>query len=628
MTIKMKTSPRQQLSKLQWLGIAGGSVFIVAIVGWLVGGFLLTQPSESEAINITFTAKKNGNWNSPSTWRAPGSGKTIPGKNDNVKIQGNNVKVKNSGIKVDSVILKGGSIKILQNGGITLGYLNMYHTSQNITYKYGNATTYNPSELDITKGKAEVKGSIAMVSGGSAPNNHSVLVENKGELLLQGKFADPDDGDLNVKKGGLLTLKGSQQQTLPGNSFATIHQLKINNTAPTKPQVKLTKDLSIEDSLILKNGVIASSDSTKLTLKKQSGIKGWNASKSYITGLYSRKGGNTDSLMFKVAKGNRTAKVAVHNMSQSQTYEVTYKKKDPNKQFNNNMASGSNLNFISEDEYWNIQRTSGSGKSRVSLFWDNQSPSHLSNINRDTNLVIAHYDTANNVWENLGHYDLKGNVNGKGHVTVKNVQSFSPFTFGSTDQNSPLPVELIAFKVQNVKDQAKLTWSTASETNNSHFKVQKSTSGSNFRNIGRVEGSGTTLEEQNYLFYDEELGTGTIYYRLKQVDHDGSSEYSNVKAIAVNDSRSNKALKALKIKTIAPNPFRNDFEVKYDLKKSQRVTVSLRNTRGATLYQRSFVGNEGINEFKYNEGHKLKRGAYILTIKGNQQQISQKLIKQ
>ncbi|MFD2248386.1 SGNH/GDSL hydrolase family protein [Pontibacter ruber] len=97
---------------------------------------------------------------------------------------------------------------------------------------------------------------------------------------------------------------------------------------------------------------------------------------------------------------------------------------------------------------------------------------------------------------------------------------------------TPLPVELFDFKGIVAKSGIQLHWKTASETNNAHFNIERSEDGKNFKVIGKVNGSGNSNTTLAYTFTDKSAHTGTLYYRLKQVDFDGQYETSNV--IAVN----------------------------------------------------------------------------------------------
>lgn len=99
-----------------------------------------------------------------------------------------------------------------------------------------------------------------------------------------------------------------------------------------------------------------------------------------------------------------------------------------------------------------------------------------------------------------------------------------------------LPVELAIFTGENKGLVNHLNWTTLSEINNDHFNVERSADGFFFDKIGEVAGAGTTLETTNYKFIDEQPYIGENYYRLKQVDIDGSSEYSNMIMLKVNSA--------------------------------------------------------------------------------------------
>ncbi|MCW9065211.1 MAG: YCF48-related protein, partial [Ignavibacteriaceae bacterium] len=91
---------------------------------------------------------------------------------------------------------------------------------------------------------------------------------------------------------------------------------------------------------------------------------------------------------------------------------------------------------------------------------------------------------------------------------------------------NPVPVELTSFTAKANKNSVILNWQTSTETNNSGFEVQRKIG--EWESMGFVEGHGTTTEEKIYSFVDENLVAGTYQYRLKQIDYDGSFEYSEI----------------------------------------------------------------------------------------------------
>ena len=91
-----------------------------------------------------------------------------------------------------------------------------------------------------------------------------------------------------------------------------------------------------------------------------------------------------------------------------------------------------------------------------------------------------------------------------------------------------VPVELTAFTAEALDHKVILKWTTATELNNNGFEVQRKAAESDFATVGFVEGEGTTTNQKEYSYTDKELTNGKYSYRLKQVDYNGSYEYSNV----------------------------------------------------------------------------------------------------
>ena len=91
-----------------------------------------------------------------------------------------------------------------------------------------------------------------------------------------------------------------------------------------------------------------------------------------------------------------------------------------------------------------------------------------------------------------------------------------------------LPVELISFQAKKQENNILITWQTTSETNNAYFLIERSLDGINFKTIGEIAGSGTVSTIKKYEFVDTEAQEGLNYYRLNQVDYDGTSSLSKI----------------------------------------------------------------------------------------------------
>src|SRR5690606_20289567 len=98
---------------------------------------------------------------------------------------------------------------------------------------------------------------------------------------------------------------------------------------------------------------------------------------------------------------------------------------------------------------------------------------------------------------------------------------------GGTWNSGVIPVELTSFTGSASGSEVNLSWATATELNNSGFSIERKYENSEFTEAGFVQGFGTTSEPKSYSFADKNLQSGVYTYRLKQIDFDGTFEYSD-----------------------------------------------------------------------------------------------------
>ncbi len=102
------------------------------------------------------------------------------------------------------------------------------------------------------------------------------------------------------------------------------------------------------------------------------------------------------------------------------------------------------------------------------------------------------------------------------------------FGFAFDDPGSPLPIELLEFNAEVSDAQINLHWKTSSEINNDYFSIEKSVDAENWEAISRIEGAGNSTTEKQYKWVDEYPESDVNFYRLKQVDFDGTFNYSKI----------------------------------------------------------------------------------------------------
>jgi photosystem II stability/assembly factor-like uncharacterized protein len=144
-----------------------------------------------------------------------------------------------------------------------------------------------------------------------------------------------------------------------------------------------------------------------------------------------------------------------------------------------------------------------------------------------------------------------------------------------TDNSGGVPVELVSFTAESAEGKVKLKWTTATELNNLGFEIERKSNKTEWRMIGFKDGKGTTTETQNYVFIDDLFGVKSehLYYRLKQIDYDGSYEYSDV--IEVTSSPM-----SFQLYQNFPNPFNPSTSIQYAVSSRQFVNLKVYDVLG------------------------------------------------
>lgn len=186
-------------------------------------------------------------------------------------------------------------------------------------------------------------------------------------------------------------------------------------------------------------------------------------------------------------------------------------------------VSGNLLTTGVVDKTWLVEETNPGG-SNLSLNVQWNGFDELGGFNRFA-CYLAHYDGG---WAQ----DLEAPASGSGPYTRTRtgIQNLSPFAVGS---QGVLPVEFVRFSGKAGRDGVILSWETAAETNNRHFVVERDTSGSGFQALAEVPGAGNSDQPIAYTWLDAQPFNGLAYYRLRQVDLDGQSQFSDVIAVSL-----------------------------------------------------------------------------------------------
>lgn len=190
-------------------------------------------------------------------------------------------------------------------------------------------------------------------------------------------------------------------------------------------------------------------------------------------------------------------------------------------------------------------------------------------------------------------------------------------TINITVVASPLPVELISFTAQATDAGNLLQWATSSEINNDYFMVEKSKDASYFEETGKVKGAGNSNTLLNYAFTDANSYTGLSYYRLKQIDFNGSFIFSNV--VSVKFGKETFSL----ISTFVDYD-NQTINIYLNTNITENVEYQLIDMLGKTINYELQTVKQGVNIITI-DGKRLVKGIYYLTVTDGKSILTRKI---
>jgi hypothetical protein len=302
---------------------------------------------------------------------------------------------------------------------------------------------------------------------------------------------------------------------------------------------------SVEGSLNLNGGNINTNATNLLSLTATATITGGSAT-SFVNGPLARiTGTGAATSVFPIGKGTNYRPLTLTAASQAaaSTYIAEQVEGNPGQ------TLATPLKRVSARRSYTVtssNTTAGNFSGTITLSFG---ADDYVNTPSSTDLVIAKRDGGTTgTWNSIGRGTATGNSSGPGGASVSGTltsgtfSDFSDFALGAlndlTDVNTfaavnPLPVELAAFTAQRQSDKAVLVqWTTASERNSAHFDVQRSLNGRDFATIATLKAQGTSTRATAYTAPDATAPAAQLYYRLRQVDADGTVAYSPVATVA------------------------------------------------------------------------------------------------
>lgn len=509
------------------------------------------------------------------------------------------------------------------NGGVfnpNTGLVQFVQGSAQIINGTAASHTFNNFEINKTAGSVTIGGSATTVTTNDFTQTNfglnaaavSVLNVNGNFTISTSTFTPPALGatpTMNIKgnilnNGGTLTwstnvtLNGTTQQTIGGTlTIPTFTNLTINNTDnSTGSAVVLNKPIrvgtfAVAGVLTLTDGHIKTTATNVLTLsdistvvlnapvtQDSSFVRGPMAYEEDDSGVFGLK-------IFPVGNQQLLHKMEL-NIRQSAAGTNTYTSEyfiASDAAFGTTSAwtLAATIDKVSAVGHWDLSKSGATTISSASVTLHYLASDQVTDGNM---LSVAKGNPS--TWTDL---DGTGIGVPSGSITsATNFITFSRFALANKKTGSnPLPVELLDFTADLNDDVVDLKWSTASELNNDYFVVERSENSIDFEEVKTVDGNGNSSELINYFTTDENPLNGISYYRLKQVDFDGKTNYSKI--ISIDYQKESKVDVRL-----YPNPVENGKEIFFELnglQKEKEILVVVLDINGKELYSKiSIVG--------------------------------------
>jgi len=478
---------------------------------------------------------------------------------------------------------------------------------------YANFEQNIPTTTTVTGGSAVAINNLTVTLGTlnfnmTATPGHAI----KGNISV----ASGATLTFNPASAGTVNLNGSSAQTISGSGTLTTSSLStlvLNNANG----VSLQKDATINGTLTLTSGKIALG-SNKLTIGATGSIASASSASYIVTdgsGVLTRNSVGGTDVTFPVGTATSYTPVTVNNAGTVNSFSVKVQATFDNAPVDPNMVVG---------RQWTITEAVAGGSNAILTFQWN-SAEHAPGFSVANPIVIGRYTGTQwaEVAATLGGSDPYT-------ATASGFTSFSPFAVGNVGS---LPIQLSYFTGTPTPDWrcVRLNWRTLSEINNYGFYVQRSSDRVNFVTLPNsfVPGYGTTNEPHNYTYLDCDVTRGVWYYRLKQIDLDGTIYYTDAIRVELNVTTSvnESAPKIFELQQNYPNPFNPETRIRFSVETTGKATLRVYNLIGqevATLFDA--VAQAGrYYDVKFS-GAKLTSGVYFYKLENGKNSALKKLM--
>lgn len=494
-------------------------------------------------------------------------------------------------------------------------------------------------------------GTSLIIGSGSSTvnfvNESGGSIANSGDIYVNGNWENNDAGGVFSASSGNVHLNGTSAQDIEGSQPTSFYNLNLTNArkrldgvdAVIDNQVSITSsslDLNSNTLFIESNSPSAITESSGFIISETGpspgyGVVDWNIGNTvgtYVVPFGTNEVSPTDlELEYdiqNVGTGGSMGRVA---FSTYPTNDHTTNLPWPTgvQHMTDEFGVNDNTDWVL-DRYWVIDNDMQSNGYTTTwplieytFTYDEDDWNQGTNQITESRLVAQRYNDVDDLWLDWLYSDLTNASTNKLTVILNNeLDYYDVWTL--VDNSDPLPIELIKFNANCDRGSTMVTWTTASETNNDYFTVERSQDGNFFEEVGVVDGAGTTSQLNSYFLEDKYPYAGTSYYRLKQTDFDGNYDYSDMIAVSCSGNDDTE----FELVSAYDDGFGN-MNIAFTAGENDVYTATLFDIQGRLLIEESGKTYSGTNQVKLNVAN-YARGIYMLTLRNEQKAISKRVM--
>ncbi|MBR3799412.1 MAG: choice-of-anchor J domain-containing protein [Bacteroidales bacterium] len=452
-----------------------------------------------------------------------------------------------------------------------------------------------------------------------------ILSMGSGTLNVAGDFTN--NGTFTAGTGTVV-FNGSEAQTISSASALAFNNITFNNSNG----ISLGVTPTVNGTATFTSGIV----SGNVTFGEGGSSAGANLN-SYVDGTVT-KSGNGSSFTFPTGSDGVLGTItATITSGESAVAKFNHKSSGFDQEHDGyprwwnvaDMCGAEPFNHVSNFEYWDFNTTADlSGVTFVSKA--SSADAHFHNPSEypadDSDIIqIAVYDGC---WKNIGGHLEMSDENKT--ITISGVNASrgttrsgsAITTFGSKDPSVLLPIELTSFTATCDGRSALVEWTTATEKNNDYFSLERSDDAINFVEVARVAGAGNSIEPIDYAYNDYGIHGGDNYYRLVQVDYDGTRTVSEVIVANCIEPESDGEPEVLAY----PNPFNDELTLVLDNFGNRAATIEVYDMLGKLIYTNKVAAPQNSYETILNLSN-LPPAAYTVRVSTMDFVINRNVVK-